>query len=132
MVITYMLFLKRKKGMTKEQFRTHYETSHALLAKKFFGHLFLDYRRHYPEDTVQFTVDGQASSVSDDSAFDAISKVDFKDRATYEEFLRVGAQPHVRAELGPDELRFLDMEGVRVSICEEVRTWTSADLAKSA
>jgi hypothetical protein len=131
MAVTYMLFLKRKKGLTKAQFRAHYESSHVALAKKHFGHLFQDYRRYYPEDTIDFRPGGQSSSVGDDG-YDAISKVEFKDRADYEEYCRINALPHVRAELRPDGLLFVDVDNIRVSVCEEVRTWSAADVVKSA
>jgi hypothetical protein len=34
-----MWLLKRKKGITFEQFRDHYENSHSILGKKYLGHL---------------------------------------------------------------------------------------------
>jgi hypothetical protein len=40
-------FVKRKDHLTHEQFREHFERSHAAMAIKFYGHLFTDYRRHY-------------------------------------------------------------------------------------
>ncbi|MDE8650994.1 EthD domain-containing protein [Novosphingobium album (ex Liu et al. 2023)] len=41
------VLLKRKPGMTFEAFREHYENGHALLGEKYFGHLFVSYRRNY-------------------------------------------------------------------------------------
>ncbi len=45
----YKIFwlLKRKPGISHEQFRHHYETSHAVLGQKYFGHLILSYKRNY-------------------------------------------------------------------------------------
>lgn len=39
--------IKRKPHLTHEQFREHFERSHAPMALKFCGHLFKDYRRNY-------------------------------------------------------------------------------------
>ena len=39
--------LRRKPGITIEQFRAHYENSHARLAQKYFGDLLLSYKRNY-------------------------------------------------------------------------------------
>ena len=39
--------LRRKPGITHEQFRDHYENSHAILGQKYLGHLMLDYKRNY-------------------------------------------------------------------------------------
>ena len=128
-MITYILLLKRKKGMTRAEFRHHYETSHVMLAKKFLGHLFLDYRRHFPIDSIKPS--GEEAWFADEG-FDAITKVDFKDQAAFDEFKRLCSLPHIKEALVEDEKRFLDREAVRVQVCEEVRTWTAADLAKSA
>ena len=40
-------FIKRKPHMTHEQFKEHFERSHAAMALKFCGHLFSEYRRNY-------------------------------------------------------------------------------------
>ena len=39
--------IKRKPHLTHEQFRAHFEASHAAMALKFCGHLFVDYQRNY-------------------------------------------------------------------------------------
>jgi hypothetical protein len=130
-MVTYMLLLKRKKGMTKEQFRHHYETSHVAMAKKYLGHLFHDYRRHYPEENVGLMADGKWGSIGDDG-YDAITKVDFKDRADFAEFQRLCQLPDIQKALSEDEERFLDRANSRMSVCEEVKTWTGADIRKSA
>jgi len=41
------VLLKRRKDLSFEQFREHYESSHAKLGEKYFGHLFASYRRNY-------------------------------------------------------------------------------------
>jgi hypothetical protein len=125
-----MLLLKRKPGTTKEQFRQHYETSHVAMAKKYLGHLFLDYRRHYPESSIGLMTDGKWGELDD--GYDAITKVDFKDRADYAEFERLCQLPDIQKALSEDEERFLDRARCRMSLCEEVRTWTAADIKKSA
>ena len=38
---------KRKEGITLEQFRDHYESSHSELGKKYLGHLISRYVRNY-------------------------------------------------------------------------------------
>jgi hypothetical protein len=40
-------FIKRKKHLSHEQFKEHFERSHAPMALKFCGHLFSEYRRNY-------------------------------------------------------------------------------------
>lgn len=130
-MIAMILLLKRKPGMTREQFRRHYETSHVMLAKKHLGHLFHDYRRHYVGDVIAMRGEEVVVNGVEEGAYDVITKIVFKDQAALDEFWRIYAIPEVFAELRADEQAFLDMPTMRVNLCEEVRTWTAADLAKS-
>mgnify|MGYP001494661627 FL=1 len=130
-MIAMILLLKRKPGMTREQFRRHYETSHVMLAKKHLGHLFHDYRRHYVGDVIAMRGEEVVVNGVEEGAYDVITKIVFRDQAALDEFWRIYAIPEVFAELRADEQAFLDMPTMRVNICEEVRTWTAADLAKS-
>ena len=130
-MIAMILLLKRKPGMTREQFRRHYETSHVMLAKKHLGHLFHDYRRHYVGDVIAMRGEEVVVNGVEEGAYDVITKIVFKDQAALDEFWRIYAIPEVFAELRADEQAFLDMPTMRVNLCEEVRTWTAADLANS-
>ena len=130
-MIAMILLLKRKPGMTREQFRRHYDTSHVMLAKKHLGHLFHDYRRHYVGDVIAMRGEEVVVNGVEEGAYDVITKIVFKDQAALDEFWRIYAIPEVFAELRADEQAFLDMPTMRVNLCEEVRTWTAADLAKS-
>lgn len=128
-MVTMILLLKRKPGMTHEEFREYYEKGHAMMAKKYFGHLFMDYRRHYVQ-RARGSRDPDARGVLRTTAaesYDAITKIDFKDQADLDEFDRIASLPEVAADLRQDEAKFLDRDAIRVSICEEVRTWTAAD-----
>src|SRR3954462_14233770 len=42
-----MWLLKRKRGITLDQFRDHYENSHSVLGNKYLGHLLIHYKRNY-------------------------------------------------------------------------------------
>ncbi len=46
-MIKVIHLIKRKPHLTHEQFREHFERSHAPMAMKFCGHLFKGYRRNY-------------------------------------------------------------------------------------
>ena len=130
-MITVVLMLKRKAGMSREQFRHHYETSHVALAKKYLGHLFLDYRRHYVKVTSGLADDGVTMIKMPDGPYDAITNIVFQDRAALDEFMRISSLPDVKSILSADEERFLDRPSMRISICEGVRTWTASDLKQT-
>lgn len=126
-MITLILLLKRKAGLTKQQFRDHYEGVHAPLAKKHFSHLFLDYKRHYINSTIAVSPDGAGMAQTQDGDFDAITNIVFKDQAAVDEFLRIASLPET-AELAKDEENFLDRSKMRLNFCEAVKTWTASDL----
>ena len=102
-----------------------------MLAKKHLGHLFHDYRRHYVGDVIAMRGEEVVVNAVEEGAYDVITKIVFKDQAAVDEFWRIYAIPEVFAELRADEQCFLDMPTMRVNICEEVKTWTAADLARS-
>ena len=54
-MIKLIFMFKRKPGLTHEQFRHHYETSHVPLVHKYLSHLFVDYRRSLRVATFPFT-----------------------------------------------------------------------------
>ena len=45
-MVSMLVMIKRKAGMSEEQFRGYYETHHVALAKKHVYHLLSDYRRN--------------------------------------------------------------------------------------
>ena len=128
-MVTKILMLKRRSGMSKEAFRDYYENGHAMMAKKYFAHLFMDYRRHYVNSTrgAKNLDESGALRKNREESYDAITKIDFKDQSDLDEFERIASLPEVSVELRKDEANFLDRDAMRVSICEEVKTWTAMD-----
>lgn len=114
-----IVLLKRKAGLTHEQFREHYETVHSKLADKYFGHLVLDYRRHYPHlreaDRTNAPVPDFAYS-----PYDAITVIHYKDRDGFLEARRIMTQPDVLKIFEEDEDRFMDRASFRVFPCDDV------------
>lgn len=101
---TVYILLKRKPGLTFEQFRDHYENSHAVLGVKYFGHLFRSYKRNYIPTGLRFTNRDQAV----ENAYDCITELVFKDAGGHDELRRIASDPEVRRTLIEDEERFLD------------------------
>jgi len=115
--------------MSKEAFRDYYENGHSMMAKKYFSHLFMDYRRHYINST-RGAKNPDKSGIPrthKEESYDAITKIDFKDQSDLDEFERIASLPDVSVDLRQDEANFLDRDAMRVSICEEVKTWTAMD-----
>lgn len=47
-----IMLMKRKEGITFEQFREHYKGVHIPLVAGWVGHLMIDHRRYYPKDHI--------------------------------------------------------------------------------
>ncbi|MET0985421.1 MAG: EthD domain-containing protein [Steroidobacteraceae bacterium] len=127
-MITLVLLLKRKAGTTKAEFRDHYEKSHVMLAKKYLGHLYHDFRRDYVNKVITVTAAGHDVTESTDGPYDCITSIVFEDQAGVDEFFRITSTPGIKEQLEADEKMFLDGKDLALYFCEPVRTWTAADI----
>ena len=123
-----MFLLKRKSGMTHEQFREHFERSHAPMAQKYCGHLFTAYHRNYVG-----TVFSGGDSRAENSGYgpkpwqwDVISEWILPDEAAFHEIIRIMETPDIKKEFQDDEDRFIDRDATVVIPCEMVDTGTGA------
>src|SRR3546814_11836984 len=111
-MIKLVFLLKRKPGISKEQFREHYEGSHAKLAHKYIGHLLTAYRRFYPTFVTRNPSNQPPGSDIKpfDLGYDAITEMEVADQAALMEIPRIFNDPAINPVLAEDELKFLDRE----------------------
>ena len=121
-MVKIIFMLKRKPGITKEQFREHYENSHAKLAQKYIGHLLKDYNRNYPIFTGLAPSNGEPAPY--DTGYDAITEMVVEDEAAVEEMTRIFNAPDVNPVLVEDELKFLDRPATVMIVVDKVDTGT--------
>lgn len=119
-MIKLIFMLKRKPGISKEQFRAHYESSHIELAHKYIGHLLTAYRRFYPTFTTRNPSNQPAGSVPPvfDIGYDAITEMEVADEAALMEIQRIFNDPEINPVLAEDELKFLDREATVMMVCD--------------
>jgi hypothetical protein len=113
-------FIKRKPHLTHEQFRDHFERSHAAMAIKFCGHLFADYRRNYTR-TVWTGGDSRepGSGYGErEWQWDLISEWILPDEAALQEIYRIMQQPGIDELFRADEDRFIDRTATVTAHCE--------------
>ncbi len=122
-----MFLLKRKPHMTHEQFRAHFERSHAPMALKFCGHLFSQYQRHYAD-----TVWCGGDSRKPDSGFgptpwnwDLLSVWTLPSEAHYHEVIRIMESPGIKPLFEADEDRIIDREATVMIPCNVADTGTN-------
>lgn len=116
-------FIKRKPHLTHEQFRDHFERSHAAMALKFCGHLFLEYRRNYVG-----TVFTGGDSRDPDSGYgprewewDLISEWILPSEDALNEIYRIMQETGIDHLFHEDEDRFIDRRATVTVPCD-VRT----------
>lgn len=121
-------FLKRKPGITHEQFRNHYENSHSVLAKKHFGHVMTAYRRNYKTECWGGGAtgpDGAASFGPREWDFDCVTEWETEDEAAFEEIMRIVTLPEIAPLFYEDEEHFLDRDATMLIKCRTRDTGTS-------
>ena len=132
--------LKRKDGITLEQFRHHYETSHAALAQKYFGDLMIEYKRNYKTETWGGGVPTAKSAEGAEGGgfgpvdweYDCIAEWVMPSEAAFDEINRIFADPVIGKEFHDDEENFLDRGSVLLFKCEVANTGTGDGHARAA
>jgi len=107
MPIKVIVMVKRKPGLSPEEFREGYENSHSRIAVRLFGHLWLAYRRNYLQQGRYFT-DGNVPTTRgpDEIGYDAISEFVLRDAAALEEMGRIAGENY--AMIKEDEALWFD------------------------
>ena len=103
-------FIKRKKELTHDQFREHFERSHAPMALKYCGHLFTEYRRNYVNQVMSGGDSRKAGSGYGprEWEWDLISEWVLPNEQALTEIYRIMEAPEQRKEFEEDEDRFID------------------------
>ncbi len=117
MPIRHIIMVRRKPGLSREEFRRGYEESHSRIAVRLFGHLWLSYRRNYLTTGHNFASGGE-TAVDEDTGCDAISEFVLRDEAAQAEMSRFGAEN--MAEIKEDEAKWFDQAHCWNMGCESV------------
>lgn len=106
------MMVRRKPGMTREQFRDAYENWPTHSGLRIFGHLWKGYKRQYIDGGAPFTAQerdpAEAADIVDDPPFDCISEITFHDMAAFEESNRLAAIPENRRMVREEEDQLYD------------------------
>lgn len=94
--------VKRRSGMSVEEFRSYYETQHAPLALSYMPKLCRYFRRF-----VDRQVDAATGEVTE-PGYDSVSEFWFASRKDYEETMQQLATPEIKAVMDEDETKLFD------------------------
>jgi hypothetical protein len=111
-MIKLIWLLRRKPGVTLEQFKTHYETSHARKAQKYFGHLMSGYVRNYKFETA-----GGGDMQPMEWDYDCVAEWILPSEEALNEIWAIFANPEIYAEFKEDETHFLDSDACVMIKC---------------
>lgn len=98
-MIKFIAMMKRKEGLSREDFVRHYEDIHAPMALRYFAGCFARYVRNHVHPTPE----------NPEPAFDVISEFWFEDEAALGRLHQLNNTPEARM-IRADELLFLDVE----------------------
>jgi len=114
-MIKAIFFLKRKAGLTHEQFRERYE-SHAKLGQDYFGHLLVRYERNYVGEVRRSRSHGREQA---DWDFDCITEWVLNSEDALEDIYRILRDPVIGQVFYEDEEGFLDREALYSVVCRD-------------
>jgi len=116
-----IILIQKKKGMSREDFIHHYETSHSVIGRRLLGHLWTKYVRNYPLSLMEY----QPEENSVDDSYDAVTEIWFKDEAAIDEMARIINIPENNKIILEDEEKFQERKLTRLLMVEEVDTGTT-------
>ena len=119
-----MMFMKRKEGISFDDFRDHYEQVHIPLVAKWVGHLMVDFKRYYPQNAVNLYAgredEDQAPPNDGGVDYDAVSIYTIRDEQALQEILRISQDPAFTRLVTADEANFADRAVSRQTLTEEI------------
>lgn len=119
MAFKMILLVRRKAGLTSEEFREGYENSHSRIGVRLYGHLWTEYRRNYLKPGANFNqTRAGGSSGPDEIGFDAVSEFIVRDEAAWAEMMRISAANQELIQ--EDEARWFDQVHSYIVPCETI------------
>jgi len=110
MTITVITLLKRREGMSKDDFIAYYEESHRRIGEQVLSGYATRYVRRY-----LFPTDGEDQPCD----ADVVMEIDFPDQAAMDAFFQAAADPEITAMIAKDEEQLFDRSRIRVFTVRE-------------
>jgi hypothetical protein len=109
--VKLVFMLKRRTGMSREEFLHYYESHHARLGEKYVPNAIRYVRR--------FLDPMAGPSSSGDADYDVLTELWFANQAECDKAMKLLSDPKVRAEIQADEERLFDRAAMRMYVITE-------------
>ena len=125
-MIKAIVFLKKRKDISRDDFIAHYENIHQKLIRKLLPTI-VDYKRNYPIEGHPLNFDGQFDDPDLFEAgrkysridFDVITEITFHDEAGLQQLISQLRETDAGVQIASDEENFLERGGNRLIVVEE-------------
>lgn len=111
-----MVMIKRKPGMSMEDFIAYYENQHAPLGASKVPNL-KRYVRHFIRP-----YGNDVYSADNESSYDVLTEIWFDDKADFERGMAYLTEPETAAIIGADEENLFDKSSIRFMLMEDHET----------
>ena len=115
-----VLLVKRKSGLTPEQFREHYENQHAPLAVRLLP-AFKQYRRNYVRHDKLYRPPAFEGDPIEPN-FDVITEMTFETADDYQRMIEALADSTIQEQIVADSQRFMDRKSMQMFFVDEETT----------
>ncbi|WP_340315461.1 EthD domain-containing protein [Rhizorhabdus argentea] len=124
--VKVMCLLRRKPGLSLEEFIEYYENKHVPLILRILPYQ-ADYRRNYVQPGSEIaTMDGRPAD------YDVITEASFATQEDFDKFCVEAAKPQIREIIVADEAKFIDRDNLRFFVVDEFNSVISDKRASVA
>lgn len=109
--------LKRRPGMSPEEFRNYYETHHRVIGEKYLREYAVRYVRRY----LQGFADPITGAFAEQD-YDVLLEIWYRDKDAFERANQLFAEPQISAEIATDEEKLFDRGASRFFTLQEVES----------
>ena len=113
-----LCMLKKKPGMSFEDFRDYYETKHAPLCEKLIP-FYTDYRRNFIVPVQDYNPGHLDNALPAERPFDVVTELTFRDRAQYQQLVDALSDPKIGDIITRDEENLFDRSAMTIYIVDE-------------
>ncbi len=113
--------LKRRAGMSPQDFRAYYESHHRVIGEKYLRDYAVRYLRRYLQGFAD-PITGQVA----EQEYDVLLEIWYRDQQAFEAANRRFTEPEISAEIAADEEKLFDRSASRFYTLQEVESDLSA------